>query len=177
MTRSPDDQGSGNVEYERRFLVGDTSILEGLSGDEILQGYVFENKGWAIRARRTYRVMPDGTEEEVSATLTAKGPRDGFGRPEYEMSLEPAHAAGLIAATPHRIHKTRYPRILQGETWEIDVFHGANSGLILAELEASVTALAGLKKPYWASIEVTSDIRYQNEHLAQNPWPDWSEDE
>jgi len=175
MTNSPEDQGHGNVEHERRYLVADQSILKGLEGYEIEQGYLFAQNGWAIRARRIFRLTSDGSEDEVSAFLTAKGPRHGYTRPEYEVALEAEDAAALIASAPHVVRKTRYPKISERETWEIDVFTGANAGLVIAELEASPKALDTLRRPWWAGAEITSDDRYHNENLAARPWPTWSD--
>jgi len=56
------------------------------------------------------------------------------------------------------IEKTRYV-CARGHEWEVDVFEGANAGLILAELELDredeIFAL-----PPWIGREVTNDRRY-----------------
>lgn len=174
MTTDPEDRLDENTEHERRFLVADRTILTGLDGVEIEQAYLAVIGGWAVRARRIYQ-LDAGGEEDISSVLTLKGPRSGYLRPEYEMSISPEHARALIAATPQVVRKTRYPRVSEHETWEIDVFHGSNEGLIIAEFEASKNTVARLKKPWWAGREITLDKRYQNENLATVPWPQWRE--
>ncbi|WP_448620524.1 hypothetical protein [Geodermatophilus sp. URMC 65] len=173
MTISPDDRGAGNFEHERRYLVADLAVLDGLEGDEIEQGYLFSAGGWAVRVRRTYRHAADGAIEHISAQLTAKGPRLGYSRPEYEVPLAPEHAESLIATAPHLVRKTRYPKVSEGETWVIDRFWEQNEGLVIAELEASPRVLNRLKRPWWAGDEITTDRRYQNENLAERPWLAW----
>lgn len=172
MSDSADQDG--RREHERRFLVHDKTILNGAEGYEIEQGYIYQAGGWAIRARRISRAAsPADERDDVSAFLTAKGPRDGFSRPEYEMVISAADAASLIATTPHIVTKTRYQVISEREAWDIDVFHGTNSGLVIAELEASPAVLLKLRAPWWAGSEVTSDAKFQNENLAAHPVSKW----
>lgn len=166
-------------EHERKFLVTDLSILKGSIGNEIEQGYVWAASGWAIRARRTE--IRDGTpdyHEEAPAMITIKGPRFGNSRPEYNVAVDLEHATSLIAAATLKIYKTRHPIISEENTWEIDVFHGANEGLVIAEVELTDPAkLATVKRPWWAGADVTMDERYANEQLAANPWPTWPDDD
>jgi adenylate cyclase len=168
-----------NTEHERKFLVRDRSILKGSIGNEIEQGYVWAANGWAIRARRTH--IRDGTpeyREEAPAMITIKGPRVGSSRAEYNVAVEIDEAISLIYAADLRISKTRHPVVSEGLTWEVDVFHGQNQGLVIAEIEMTdAVTLASIKKPVWAGPEVTLDDRYANERLARNPWPTWPENQ
>ena len=43
------------------------------------------------------------------------------------------------------IEKTRYCQSFGGKTWEIDVFHGDNAGLVVAEFEASLKKYPPIK--------------------------------
>ena len=76
-----------------------------------------------------------------------------------------------LCAPPH-IEKTRYVVEWKGHTWEIDVFHGGNEGLIVAEIELA-TADQAFEKPPWLGREVSQDARYFNSNLAHCPYGDW----
>ena len=54
-------------------------------------------------------------------------------------------------------------------TYEVDVFHGANEGLVLAEIELS-DELEAFEKPSWLGKEVTGDMRYYNSMLSLHPF-------
>ena len=60
-----------------------------------------------------------------------------------------------------------------GHTWEVDVFHGANEGLILAEIELSRED-EPFDRPAWLGEEVTGDRRYYNSMLTKRPFSEWS---
>ena len=65
------------------------------------------------------------------------------------------------------IHKTRHHVRVEQHVWEIDVFHGANEGLIIAEIELTSTD-ERLSLPSWVGEEVTEDHRYSNSNLSVN---------
>ena len=54
----------------------------------------------------------------------------------------------------------------------MDVFSGANEGLVVAEIELESEDEA-FEKPDWIGEEVTSDSRYINACLAQKPFSEW----
>jgi adenylate cyclase len=58
-------------------------------------------------------------------------------------------------------------------TWEIDEFHGANDGLIVAELELDDEAQS-FERPAWLGREVTEHERYYNVRLVRRPYRDWT---
>ena len=57
----------------------------------------------------------------------------------------------------------------EGHVWEIDVFAGANAGLIVAEIELS-SEEEPFVRPAWVGTEVSSDPRYRNSHLSLHPY-------
>ena len=59
-----------------------------------------------------------------------------------------------------------------GHTWEVDVFEGANAGLVVAEIELDDPD-EPFEKPAWVGEEVTHDPRYYNTCLASHPYRDW----
>ena len=57
-------------------------------------------------------------------------------------------------------------------TWEIDVFNGRNSGLVMAEIELSHPDQQ-IELPDWVGAEVTFDQRYGNSSLSNRPISTW----
>jgi adenylate cyclase len=57
--------------------------------------------------------------------------------------------------------------------WDIDVFHGDNEGLILAEIELADPA-EPFERPAWIGKEVSDDSRYYNANLASVPFRSWA---
>ena len=56
--------------------------------------------------------------------------------------------------------------------WEIDIFHGENKGLVVAEIELSSEA-EEFDIPAWATDDVTEDPKYYNSNLLLNPYRKW----
>jgi len=159
-------------ERERRFIVAERSILRGVSWHLIEQGYVWAKDGYAIRARVQSIPERSGEMSVYAATITAKGPRIGDAREEYEMDVDADFARELIRRSGAVIRKRRY-QYVSDFTWDIDEFLDDNEGLVIAELEGGVE-LETLKPPAWAFKEITSDTRYNNEALARTPVKTWA---
>ncbi|HWN39085.1 MAG TPA: CYTH domain-containing protein, partial [Gammaproteobacteria bacterium] len=98
-------------------------------------------------------------------------------RQEYEYPLPLDEARELLAlAEGPLVEKTRH-YVEQGAlTWEIDEFHGDNSGLVVAELELD-SEDADFARPPWLGIEVTELRRYYNVCLVKHPYRAWNEAE
>ena len=60
----------------------------------------------------------------------------------------------------------------EGALWHVDVFEGANAGLVAAEVELEYEEQK-IVMPPWAGEEVTSDRRFGNSHLARYPFITW----
>jgi adenylate cyclase len=73
------------------------------------------------------------------------------------------------------IEKTRYRETFGGRMWEIDVFHGDNQGLVVAEVEVSDESEC-VQPPPWLGREVSTDPRYFNSNLIHNPFKNWRAD-
>ena len=62
------------------------------------------------------------------------------------------------------LHKTRYEISQDAHTWEVDVFHSPNNGLLLAEIE--LNAIDELfTRPDWIGDEVTGIPEYYNANM------------
>ena len=62
-----------------------------------------------------------------------------------------------------------------GETGEVDVFKGANAGLVVAEIELD-SEDGPFERPHWVGHEVSGDPRYLNTSLCRHPYSQWSKD-
>lgn len=153
------------TEIERKFLVTDDSWRSRVESEgRILQGYLAERDGVTVRVR----VKND------KAYLTVKGPSEGAGRAEYEYPIPVADAEAMLRdlAMGPPLEKVRY-RVRHGaHLWDLDVFGGANAGLVMAEVELGAEN-EPFEMPPWVGEEVTGDRRYYNVYLARHPYRDW----
>ncbi|MEZ5525740.1 MAG: CYTH domain-containing protein [Pseudomonadales bacterium] len=151
------------IEIERKFLVKHTDFLKDLEGTEFKQGYL-------NREGATVRVRIAGN----NAFLTIKGKSDGIARLEYEYPIPKTDAAEMLAnlCAQAPIEKTRYIVDFAGKCWEVDIFHGQNQGLVVAEIELD-DANEPFEHPDWLGDEVSHDPRYFNSQLASHPFCNW----
>jgi adenylate cyclase len=150
------------TEIERKFLVHGTDWRQGVPV-HLCQGYLNRDK------ERTVRVRIAGNH----AYLTVKGLARGAARPEfeYEIPLQDGGALLILCDGPP-LEKNRYTLQHAGATWEIDEFLGANSGLVIAEIELEDERQT-FQRPSWLSTEVTGDPRYYNSSLIATPYGAW----
>ena len=153
------------VEIEQKFLVADEAwrAMAG-PGQRLRQAYLCASEKNSIRIR---------IANEVQAWLTIKSDFRGIERDEYEYEV-PVHDANDMLELRHSgiIEKTRYLIPIDDLVWEVDVFSGDNTGLIMAEVELEHTTQA-LVVPAWIGAEVTGAPRYQNSALASQPFKTW----
>ena len=148
------------TEIERKFLVIDDAWCHGAIGIRMAQGYL------AIDPERTVRVRLAGDE----AWLTIKGPTRGISRSEFEYPIPPEDARSLLElCLPTVIDKTRHRVPHAGHVWEVDVFHGENEGLVIAEVELADESIQP-DLPPWVGEEVSHDRRYSNSSLSRTPF-------
>ncbi|AGA90473.1 hypothetical protein Thimo_1696 [Thioflavicoccus mobilis 8321] len=153
------------IEIERKFLVaGDGWRAAVLSETRILQGYL------ANQATATVRARVAGER----AYLTIKGPGNGLSRSEYEYPIPVADAEAMLRelAVSPPIEKTRHRVRVGDHVWDLDVFAGANAGLVMAEVELAAEDEV-FARPDWLGEEVTGDPRYYNLSLARCPYLSW----
>ncbi len=153
------------IEIERKYLVNSMAWkVKADEGTRLLQGYMANTEKVAIRVRIAGE----------QAWLTLKSASAGIRRLEFEYFLPVADAKQMLQEFCHGqvIHKTRYRLPLNSHIWEIDVFHDANEGLVLAEIELE-NEQESFALPGWIGQEVSADIRYYNAYLSQNPYSTW----
>ena len=152
------------TEIEHKYLVHDMSFVAmAVEKHEISQGYLSRDTGRTVRVR----IIDD------HAVITIKGPNSGATRAEFEYPIPIDDARQLLTLCPPPvIVKTRHIVLFHGNRWEVDVFHGDNEGLTVAEIELGAEDEA-FERPEWLREEVSTDARYFNCNLAKNPYKNW----
>ena len=150
-------------EIERKFLVDKDK---------------WKNEGKQLKMKQAY-LMIDGHKvvrvriANDKAYLTIKGNLVGITRDEFEYEVPVNDAIQMMNLRVGAIvEKTRHIVTFNGKTWEIDVFEGENSGLIIAEIELN-NEEEPFEKPDWVLNEVSMDDRYFNFNLSKNPYSRW----
>jgi adenylate cyclase len=157
--------GTVAQEIERKFLLRDDSWREfSDAGCRYIQGYLANNDRCSVRIRIA------GTQ----AFLGLKSATLGISRAEFDYAIPLADAEALLTTLCEQplIDKTRY-LVRDGlHVWEIDVFHGDNEGLVVAELELD-SEDESFERPAWLGAEVSDDPRYYNVCLVKHPYKHW----
>lgn len=157
------------TEIERKFLViGDGWRDNADAGTPFRQGYFFGPERASIRVR----------VEGASANLNIKSAELGVRRQEFEYPVPLEDAEQMLAELCDQppVEKTRYRIPYRGREWEVDVFEGANAGLVVAEVELdSEDEMPEL--PDWVGREVSDEHRYYNVCLVHHPYREWALDE
>lgn len=149
-------------EIERKFLVCGNGWKTN-AGIRVVQGYLSREKEHTVRIRLA------GTKAFISVKSTTVGTT----RAEFEYEIPVDDGAQLLKLCDKPlIEKTRHIVVYADMTWEIDEFHGVNTGLIIAEIELK-SEVQLFEKPPWLGIEVTEDPRYYNSNLIVHPYSSW----
>ena len=153
------------TEIERKFLITDDSWRDSVQRcRQMRQGYLISDEQRSVRVR----VTDDG------AHLNIKSATVGPSRSEYEYPIPRQDGEELLDRLCKQplLEKTRHWVPYGDHLWEIDVFEGANQGLIVAEVELT-SVDQPFERPDWVGEEVTDDKRYYNSCLAEHPYRDW----
>ncbi len=141
-------------EIEYKFLVDHQlwSAIEKPEPTLIVQGYISKSVDSTVRIRIKGK----------QGFLTIKGKTVGITRSEFEYEIPVENAEAMIALfTDKHIRKYRYEVMHSGKMWEVDEFHGALEGLILAELEVE-SEDEEFERPNWITEDVSTDPNYFN---------------
>lgn len=151
-------------EIERKFLVSGNEWRDLVEADILIrQFYLAAAPGRSVRVR-----ISDGG----SAKLTLKFGSKARERDEFEYPIPLAEAEEMLAfAIGHVIEKTRHHVRHRGYLYEVDVFGGMLSGLVVAELETPEDVPDGML-PDWLGREVTGEQRFYNASLALGEIPE-----
>jgi adenylate cyclase len=153
------------LEIERKFLIDIEKLPNLKNGYEIKQGYIQTKDKTVVRVR----------VKDKEAFLTIKGENDGATRLEYEYKIPLNDANEMLDKLCSKpiIDKIRYLVEYKNHTWEIDIFHQENEGLIVAEVELE-SEDETVELPNWIVKEVTDDSRYYNSNLLESPFSKWN---
>lgn len=154
------------VEIERKFLVVGAAWRASVARSQRMeQGYLTRAvTGCSVRVRVA----------GADAWLNVKAAVPGIERLEYEYAIPVEHAREMLEQfCPARVEKIRHDVPWEGRVFEVDEFLGANTGLIVAELELD-RADATFAKPGWLGRDVSAIARYYNLHLLDHPYSRWS---
>ncbi|MCU7959478.1 MAG: CYTH domain-containing protein [gamma proteobacterium symbiont of Bathyaustriella thionipta] len=153
------------IEIERKFLLlNDHWKAAVYRQSQMIQGYLTPAENVSLRVRIS----------DDQAWLNLKSVEWGLSRQEYEYPIPLQDAQDMLdkLLLGSLIEKTRYQVRYAGYTWEIDVFEGANKGLVVAEIELPAEDSV-FEKPDWLGEEVSHDVRYFNVNLVSHPWKEW----
>jgi len=109
------------------------------------------------------------------AILCIKGKTIGIERPEFEWVLsDPSWFEQQLSTSGWPfVEKQRWEITAKdGHVWELDLFMGANEGLVLAEIELT-DANEHYTKPDWVGDDVRGNWHLSNQQLANNPFASW----
>jgi adenylate cyclase len=157
-----------SFEIERKFLLAGDDWRELVTGhSSIRQAYLSSG------AKSSTRVRIKG---DASATLTIKSRPTEMRRLELEYKIPVLEAEALMALRQGAvIEKVRHV-VPWGElAWEIDVFMGENTGLMIAEIELRYEH-QHVEIPSWIGPEVTGQPRYYNSSLVEHPYSSWTDE-
>ena len=147
------------TDTERKFLIKGEFRHLAAGKINITQAYLSVNPDKTIRIRIA----------DKNAWLTIKSSIKGksFAKNEWEFPIHLIEGMELMSiCLPGKIVKTRYLIPTGKHTFEVDVFHDKNEGLIIAEIELSTDDEKFLK-PDWLGKEVTGKPEYYNSNLIK----------
>lgn len=144
------------TEIEHKYLViNDSYKSMAFAHIDIMQGYLNRDP------ERTVRVRTFGEYGK----LTVKGLTMGDSRLEFEYDIPFDDARQLLAlCEPGILHKTRWLVKVDDMTWEVDEYHDARQGLVIAEVELP-SSCHRYSRPPFVGENVTGNPSYYNSAL------------
>ena len=146
-------------EVERKFLVAhDGWRDEVTSKRRLTDGLVGHFASGKVRVRL----------DEDRGWLTVKGNRAGLARPDFEYEVPRADAEDMLSLVCETclIERTRHCIPHGGLIWEVDVYEGSLSGMVLAEVELEYEAQT-VDLPAWVGQEVTANPRFSQSTMLR----------
>ena len=144
-------------EIERKFLVKGSFLELAVKEIKITQAYL------SVDPLRTIRVRI--CDDKACLTIKSQENMIWFERNEWEVEIELSDAKEIIEiCLPGKIEKSRYLVPSGNHMFEVDVFHGKNEGLVIAEIELTY-GNEWFEKPDWLGEEVTGRPEYYNSNL------------
>lgn len=151
------------LETERKFLVHKEFLPKLSDGKLIIQGYLSESP--SVRFRIIGREVVLGIKKYYSGST-----RFELETPRKDITAEEIGQLQKLAISPP-ISKIRYNVEYESLVWEIDVYQGANLGLITVDVELPHPDYP-IVFPEWVdeSKEITNNPNYSNINLGRHPF-------
>ena len=152
------------IEIERKFLVHKDMWPKSEERIVMRQGYLAQQGELVCRVR----------QKDEQFFLSVKARIDDLASYDYEYPIPKEDGETMLdKLCDHApVTKTRH-LIRHGDlVWEIDEFHDANAGLVVAEIELP-SADHPFDQPDWLDEEVSEDKRYTNYALYREPHSTW----
>ncbi|MEI6047882.1 MAG: CYTH domain-containing protein [Bacteroidota bacterium] len=147
------------TETERKFLVKGEFRHFSVKEMKITQSYLSKDPDKTIRIRIS--------DDKGFLTIKSSRNQELITRNEWEFPVTLQDAKEIMSVClPGKILKTRYLIPSGKHTFEVDVFHDKNEGLIIAEIELSAED-EPFEKPVWLGQEVTGMAEYYNSNLVK----------
>lgn len=147
------------TETERKFLVKDEFKHLAVGNKKIIQAYLSIDPGKTIRIRIA--------DKDAFITVKSRIMGKSISRSEWEFQIPYSDAEEMMSlCLSGKIVKTRYLIPYRKHTWEVDVFHDKNEGLVIAEIEL-LSEDEKFDKPDWLGEEVTGNPEYYNSNLIK----------
>jgi len=147
------------TETERKFLVKSEFRHLAIREIKIVQTYL------SIDPDKTIRLRTTDDKEYITIKNKPKGKSISRGEWEFPIPLQDANEM-ISLCLPGKIVKSRFLIPSGKHTWEVDVFHDKNEGLIIAEIELTEED-EHFEKPDWLGEEVTGIPEYYNANLIK----------
>ena len=152
------------IEIERKFLVQSDQWPRSEDRIVMRQGYLAQQGNLVCRVR----------QKNDQFYLSIKASIDNLSSYDYEYPIPEPDGQTMLDKLCEKaaVFKTRH-LVKHGDlVWEIDEFHDANNGLIVAEIELP-SAEHSFERPEWLGQEVSDDRRYTNYALYCKPHSQW----
>lgn len=147
------------TETERKFLIKGEFRHQVIKKIEITQAYLNIDPVKTIRLRIA--------DDIAYLTVKSRPGINSITRSEWEVEIPVKDAREMMnICLPGRIVKTRYLVPSGDHTFEVDVFHDKNEGLVVAEIELDYDD-EQFEKPDWLGEEVTGLPQYYNANLIK----------
>jgi len=146
-------------EIERKFLVNGPFRHLATREIKVIQTYLSIDDQKTIRLRIA--------DDKAFLTIKGRAVENSITRGEWEFPVPVQDCLEMMKiCLPGKIVKTRYIVPFGQWTYEVDVFHDKNEGLIIAELELQ-SETQRFDKPSWLGEEVTGQPGYYNANLIK----------
>jgi adenylate cyclase len=146
-------------EIERKFLVKGEFKHMSVKNMRIIQTYLSIDRDKTVRVRIA--------DDKAFITIKGRPAENSIARNEWEIPVSVPDAREMMKiCLPGKIDKTRYFVPSGKHTFEVDVFHDKNEGLIIAEIELTSES-ERFEKPEWLGEEVTGKPEYYNANLIR----------